>query len=174
MTEFDPLRMLAAAAVEGDDRAVSELVRRTQPQVWRMCRALGSAGDADDLTQETYLRALRALPNYRGDAPVLAWLLSIARRTCADYVRTQQRRRRLTERMRQRLDASTPPEASSVDELVNRLPIERREAFVLTQVVGLSYEQAAEVAECPVGTIRSRVARARQELIAALQLAEAQ
>lgn len=170
---MDPLGEFAAAAREGDDGAVTELVRRTQPAVWRLCRTLGSVGVADDLTQETFLRALRSLSAFRGEAPVQAWLLSIARRVCADYVRTTQRRRRLAERLRQ-LPADVPaPSPSSVEELVQRLDIDRREAFTLTQVLGLTYDEAAHVIGCPIGTVRSRVARARGDLLAALQQAEA-
>lgn len=95
----DPLRPLLDAAREGDDVAVRELVRRTQPALWRMCSALGSPGEEDDLVQETYLRALRALDAYRGDAPVQPWLLSIARRVCADHVRRRVRQRRLVDRI---------------------------------------------------------------------------
>ena len=95
----DGLQRYADAAREGDDVAVGELVRLTQPAVWQVCAALGSAGEVEDLVQETYLRALRALPGYRGDAPVRVWLLSIARRVCADHVRRRQRRRRLVDRL---------------------------------------------------------------------------
>lgn len=170
---MDPLGELAAAAQEGDDGAVTELVRRTQPAVWRLCRTLGSVGVADDLTQETYLRALRSLTSFRGEAPVQAWLLSIARRVCADHVRTAQRRRRLTERLRQMPVDVPAPSPSSVEELVQHLAIDRREAFTLTQILGLSYDEAAHVIGCPIGTVRSRVARARADLLTALQQTEA-
>lgn len=171
----DPLRQLAAAAAEGDDRAVSELIRATQPAVRRLCATLGSPGEVDDLVQESYLRALRSIRNYRGEAPVTVWLLAIARRTCADHVRRRQRRRRLAER----LHTATRPDdvvaaAPSVDHAVGEAAIDalhpdRREAFVLTQLIGLSYEEAADVVGCPIGTIRSRVARARADLLAALE-----
>ena len=92
----------AAAAAEGDNVAVAELVRRTESAVWQLCAVLGSDGETEDLVQETYLRALRALPRFRGDAPVRLWLLSIARRTCADHVRRRQRQRRLVDRMTHR------------------------------------------------------------------------
>ena len=59
----------------------------TQPLIWRLCNVLGSPGEEDDLVQDTYLRAFRSLPSYRGEAPITAWLLSIARRVCADHVR---------------------------------------------------------------------------------------
>jgi RNA polymerase sigma-70 factor, ECF subfamily len=173
----DSLRPLLDAAREGDDVAVRELVRQTQPVVWRLCEALGSPGVADDLVQETYLRALRALDSYRGDAPVQPWLLSIARRVCADDVRRRIRQRKLIDRIsRYTLPGSLtnePPALDGVTDLLTVLSDERREAFVLTQIVGLSYEDAAVAADCPIGTIRSRVARARADLIAALRTSEA-
>jgi RNA polymerase sigma-70 factor, ECF subfamily len=164
----DPLARLAAAAREGDDVAVAELVRRTQPAVWHLCTALGSSGETEDLVQETYLRALKALPRFRGEAPVRLWLLSIARRTCADHVRRRQRRRRLMDRVLRDAvmtteSARTTGEAVT-DGLLDALDPDRRDAFVLTQLVGLSYDEAAVVAGCPIGTIRSRVARARADL----------
>ncbi len=90
----DHLRALVDAAREGDNVAVRELVRQTQPVIWRLCNVLGSPGEEDDLVQDTYLRAFRSLPSYRGDAPITAWLLSIARRVCADHVRVRVRARR--------------------------------------------------------------------------------
>lgn len=175
MTVGDSLRTLLDAAVEGDGRATEELVRRTQPIVWRLCAALGSPGEVDDLVQETYLRALRSATTYRGEAPVQAWLLGIARYVCADHVRRRQRQRRLLDRVTR--SAATATRTVDADhgslELVDGLHPDRRDAFVLTQVVGLSYEEAAEVLDCPIGTIRSRVARARADLLEALRAAEA-
>lgn len=160
----DHLRRLLEAGREGDDRALGELVRRTQPAVWRLCTALGSPGEEEDLVQEVYLRALRSVATYRGDAPVLPWLLTIARNVCADHVRRRQRQRRLAERLRSVATDSVVVPSTPVDDLIATLDVDRREAFVLTQLVGLSYEEAAEVVGCPVGTIRSRVARARADL----------
>lgn len=176
----DPLRSLVEAAREGDDVAVRSLVRATQPMVWRLCTALGSPGEEDDLVQETYLRALSSLDRYRADAPVVPWLLSIARHVCADHVRRRVRQRRLVDRIGRLAidgDAATPSPSSagtSLQELVDALDHDRRDAFVLTQVMGLSYEEAAEVVGCPIGTIRSRVARARADLVEAVRLADAQ
>lgn len=175
----DELLPLLEAAREGDDVAVRELVRRTQPMVWRLCHSLGSPGEEDDLVQETYLRALRAIERYRGDAPVLPWLLAIARHVCADHVRRRVRQRRLAERLMFQSEADrgvlgVRDTDASLGELVDALDPDRRDAFVLTQVVGLSYDEAADTLGCPIGTIRSRVARARADLIAAVRLAEAQ
>jgi RNA polymerase sigma-70 factor (ECF subfamily) len=167
----------AAAAAEGDNVAVAELVRRTEQDVWRVCAVLGSEGEVEDLVQETYLRALRALPNFRGEAPVRLWLLSIARRTCADHVRRRRRQRSLLER----LGSTVAPGEHAVPdaghlytvEMLRQLDPDRREAFALTQLAGLSYEDAAAASGCPIGTIRSRVARARADLRAALDAIEA-
>lgn len=175
MTPPDELRPLADAAAAGDDRALEALVRATQPLVWRTCTLLGSAGEEEDLVQETYLRALRALRSYRGEAPVGAWLFAIARNVCADHVRRRARRTRLVERLRaQPPGTAASGEADTLEDMLAALPDERREAFVATQVVGLSYAEAAAALGCPVGTIRSRVARARHDLVAMVRAAEAQ
>ncbi|TFV52825.1 sigma-70 family RNA polymerase sigma factor [Blastococcus sp. TF02A-35] len=164
-----------ARTAAGDPLAAATLVRETQSDVWRLCAALGDRDTADDLTQETYLRAFAALHRFEGRSSVRTWLLSIARRVCADAVRSR-RRRRLTlvrettdlELLATEATADDVGEGAAVSDLLARLDTERREAFVLTQLLGLSYAEAAEVAGCPVGTIRSRVARARADLVASL------
>ncbi len=169
----DPLRSLIDRAREGDDRALAEFVRRTQPAVWQLCNALGTTGEEDDLVQDVYTRALRALPSYRGDAPAISWLLAIARHVCADHVRRQQRRRTLLDRLKMTaLVPTSTTDTGSLHDLIARLAPERRDAFVLTQIVGLSYQEAADTLDCPVGTIRSRVARARLELLEDLRQAD--
>src|SRR3982751_2593895 len=89
----DDLQRLAADAVDGDPVAAAALVRATQSDVWRLCAALGDPQSADDLTQETYLRAFGALHRFEGRSSLRTWLLSIARRVCADAVRARRRRR---------------------------------------------------------------------------------
>ncbi|MEJ3747232.1 sigma-70 family RNA polymerase sigma factor [Actinomycetes bacterium KLBMP 9797] len=162
----------ALAARDGDPAAQAAFVRGTQAEVWRFVAALVDPGNADDLTQETYLRAFRALPAFEGRSSVRTWLLGIARRTCADHVRTAVRRRRLDERLAAHAQTGAPqPDPAqqiSAADLLHRLPEERRSAFALTQVLGLSYAEAAEVEGVPVGTIRSRVARARADLVEAV------
>jgi RNA polymerase sigma-70 factor (ECF subfamily) len=175
MGRVDDLERLAAAAVDGDPLAAAALVRATQSDVWRLCAALGDRQSADDLTQETYLRAFGSLHRFEGRSSLRTWLLSIARRVCADAVRSR-RRRRLTlvredaelEALGSGDDADRVGEGAAVADLLARLDPDRREAFVLTQLLGLPYAEAAEVAGCPMGTIRSRVARARADLVEAL------
>jgi RNA polymerase sigma-70 factor (ECF subfamily) len=164
----DDVTGLALAAARGDGDAMSRFVRATQADVWRFCAHLSDRASADDLTQEVYARAIPALPRFRAQASARTWLLTIARRTVADHIRRQQRRRRLD------VVATDAPSAAPGDEqvalraIIGQLEDERRAAFVLTQLLGLSYAEAAEVCRCPVGTIRSRVARARDELVAAV------
>lgn len=163
---------LIAAAQEGDDVAVAALVRATQRDVWKLCSVLGSRGEVDDLVQDTYLRAFASLSSYRGDAPFRAWLLTIARRTCADHVRRRQRERRLFDAVRAATATDVAPAPDHTEELLATLDPDRYEAFMLTQLVGLSYEEAADVLGCPIGTIRSRVARARADLVSAHRVSD--
>ena len=177
---MDELTRLFLAARDGDRSALLQAIRASQADVWRLASHLVGRDDADDVTQDVFVRAWRALPAYRGDASARTWLLAIARRACADHVRSQVRRRRLAglAGMRDRGTpsralAADPAGATTVQDLVDALPDDRRSAFVLTQVVGCSYEEAAAVCGVPVGTIRSRVARAREQLAAALREVEA-
>ena len=166
----DELTQLALAAGAGDRLSTAGFVRRTQPEVWRVCARLGDRADADDLTQEVYLRALPALAAFRGESSARTWLLQIARYVCADHVRRRTRRRSLLDRLVQHESTragftSERTGELEIDDLIARLERDRREAFVLTQVAGLSYAEAALVCEVPIGTIRSRVARARAGLV---------
>ena len=161
----DELTELLLAAQEGDQLALSAWIRRSQGEVWRLCAQLVSREQADDVTQEVFLRAYRALPAFRGDSSARTWLLSIARRTCADAVRDLRRRRRLAARFERPVYEPDPSRLVAVEALLAGLDPERRLAFVLTQVIGLSYQEAADICDCPVGTIRSRVARTRAELV---------
>jgi RNA polymerase sigma-70 factor (ECF subfamily) len=167
----DKLAETVALAATGDPAALTAFVRATQPEVWRLVAALAGRDAADDLTQETYLRALRALPGFEGRAAVRTWLLTIARRTCADHLRATVRQRRLDQRLRASPNSreAAPDHAGLLDvwDLLRRLDAERQVAFVLTQVLGLSYAEAAQVEGVPVGTIRSRVARARAGMVEA-------
>jgi RNA polymerase sigma-70 factor, ECF subfamily len=166
----DEITGAALAARDGDQVAAARFVRATQADVWRLCSHLGDHGETQDLAQETYLRAFRSLPSYAGRAAARTWLLAIARRTCADAVRERRRRPRVD-------PGATVPDPPAGGDLsdgialrrqVGALHPDRRDAFVLTQLVGLSYPEAAEVCSVPVGTIRSRVARAREDLITGL------
>lgn len=164
----EELSQLSRAAAHGDTDALADLVRATQGDVWRFVAHLAGREAADDLTQETYLRALRSLPTYRHRAPVRVWLLAVARRVVAthfDDLARDRRRRNKAAAQPIALAAGDPAEELALRSLVTNLDPERRDAFVLTQLLGLSYADAATACDCPIGTIRSRVARAREQLI---------
>lgn len=168
---MDELTHLLLAGRDGDRVALAAWIRRTQAEVWRLCAHLVDAGAADDLTQDVYLRAYQALDAFRGDASARTWLLAIARRTCADEVRRRQRRRRLSPALPNAGEASRDHSGQiELDALLTHLPFDQRLPFLLTQVLGLTYAQAAAVCDCAVGTIRSRVARARRRLLAELSV----
>ncbi|HCS56760.1 MAG TPA: RNA polymerase subunit sigma [Gordonia polyisoprenivorans] len=169
----DELTRAALRAATGDRAALTAFIRATQKDVWRFIAHLGHASTADDLTQETYLRAMKSISRFRAEASAKTWLLSIARRVCADEVRHDRSRPRVSPGVdwisaaEARTSRPRWEDMVEVNLLLEDLPAERREALVLTQILGLSYQEAAEVTSTPIGTIRSRVARAREYLIAA-------
>lgn len=173
MSDGEAVTRLALAAGRGDRTALDAFIRATQHDVWRTVAFLADTGSADDLTQETYLRAIGALPRFAGRSSARTWLLSIARRVVVDQVRRNQARPRTTSQvdleslLDSRQSAGRFEDVVEVRMLLAGLDSDRRDALILTQVLGLSYEEAAEVCGCPMGTIRSRVARARDDLIAA-------
>lgn len=169
----DEVTAWALRARSGDRDALERFVRATQRDVWRFTAHLAGVASADDLTQECFERALGSLPGFEGRSPARTWLLSIARRVVIDQVRRAQRRPRISDGADWAAEADLRVARGGFEDIVELslllagLADERREALVLTQVLGLSYAEAADVADCPVGTIRSRVARAREDLIAA-------
>jgi RNA polymerase sigma-70 factor (ECF subfamily) len=175
---MDHLTRLLIAARDGDRVALERFVAETQADVWRLCRYLGDVQYADDLAQETYERAIGSIHRFRADGAARGWLLTIARRTCVDHTRRATRRRRLDQAVRSNstagsLDGSAiDPDMSGrvdLDDVMSKLDDDRRSAFVLTQVLGLQYDEAAEVLDVPIGTVRSRVARARGDLVAMMR-----
>ena len=164
------LNRLAEAARGGDRDALDEFVHATYAQVRRLCAVLVDDASADDLAQDSFIRAIGALRRFRGESGARTWLFSIVRHTCADELRTRTRQRR---RHRELVDTQAyivaAPDAGEqvgILDLISRLDQDRREAFMLTQVLHLSYAEAAAVCQCPTGTVHSRVARAREDLIA--------
>lgn len=120
------------------------------------------------------LRAFRALRSFQARSTARTWLLGIARHTCVGHLRSIARSRRLIARI-----ATIQPSTDRNDvdigarlvaeQLLNRLTATQREALTLTQMLGLSYDDTASLLELPIGTIRSRVARARSRLLAEVQ-----
>ncbi|MEU5899599.1 MULTISPECIES: sigma-70 family RNA polymerase sigma factor [Streptomyces] len=163
----------ALAARDGDAHAFEQFVRATRRDVWRFVAHLsGDLHGADDLTQETYLRALTALPGFAARSSARTWLLAIARRVVADRFRSAAARPRIADTgdWQAAAERAQPHGLPGFDEgvalldLLETLDAPRREAFVLTQLAGLPYADAADAVGCPIGTVRSRVARARERV----------
>jgi RNA polymerase sigma-70 factor, ECF subfamily len=167
---------LALAAGAGDPAALAGFVQATQRDVSCLVRYLCERDHADGLIRETYLHALRALPSFAGRSSARIWLLSLARRVAAEAIRrpgtttVEDGDTVATGNLAHRRPSLD--EGVLLRELMTRLEPDRREAFVLTQVLGLDYPAAAEVCDCPVGTIRTRVARAREDLVRAMYAPE--
>ncbi|MEU1299830.1 MULTISPECIES: sigma-70 family RNA polymerase sigma factor [Streptomyces] len=172
----------ALAARGGDPDAAEHFARALHGDVLRyVARLSGDPQTAHDLTQDTFARAFGSLHRYEGRASARTWLLSIARRAVADSLRCAAVRPRIADAVdwQTAVERTQPCGLPGFDDgvalldLLETLPRERRTAFVLTQVVGLSYEEAAGFVGCPVGTVRSRVSRARATLERLLQEADA-
>lgn len=164
----------ALAARRGDADAVEHFVRALHRDVQRYVAHLCADPQAvDDLAQDTFLRALGSLHRFEGRCSARTWLLSIARRAVIDSFRYAAARPRLSDLTDWQLavERTQPHDLPGFDDgvalldLLAALPDERREAFVLTQLLGLPYAEAALLSDCPVGTVRSRVARARAALL---------
>jgi RNA polymerase sigma-70 factor, ECF subfamily len=165
--------VLAASAAGGDTGAFEMLVRRHYAAVWRIAfLSVREEMAAEELTQDTFLRAYGALAGWRGDASLRAWLATICRRLCIDRARLKQ------------LDVVSAPDLEAVagstsetEALADRfdlrgaldgLPADEREAFLLVHHYGYSSFETATLLGVPASTVRSRVGRARQRLVAAL------
>jgi RNA polymerase sigma-70 factor, ECF subfamily len=166
---------LAASAVSGDTGAFEMIMRRHYAAVWRV--ALLSVREetaAEELAQDTFLRAYGALAGWRGEASLRTWLATICRRLCIDRARLKQ------------LETVTPPEFESVagstsetealadrfdlQTALDQLPADDRDAFLLVHHYGYSSFETAALLGVPASTVRSRVGRARQRLAAALSV----
>ena len=164
---------------QGSLRAFDELVRRTESRVRAVALAiLRDRSEAEDAAQEAYLRAFRRASSYRGDGPVGAWLCRIAVRAAHDALRRAGRQRRITE-------LAAPTEGGEegfrtgdaadalrhrveLEAILRTLPDEEREALVLKEVAGMTYREIAESCRIPLGTVQSRIHRARRRLADAL------
>jgi RNA polymerase sigma-70 factor (ECF subfamily) len=173
MDEPDPRVIRSAAA--GDDAAFTALMRAAQPHVWRFVRhLLGDDEQAADVTQETFIRVHRSLHRFRFDARFSTWLFRIARNAAVDEQRRSGRRERLVAAVSPARPTADASLGSELKAAVHALSPRLREAFVGVEVFGLRYQDAAEVLDVPVGTVKSRVFRARLELVGWFDAGEAQ
>jgi RNA polymerase sigma-70 factor, ECF subfamily len=165
MQDADP-RTLARAR-SGDLSAFEELVRSYQGDVWRFAYHLTrDRALADDVTQESFIRAFRFLSSYRGDAKFTSWLFRITRNCGMDALRT----RKANALREQPLPApvTDPVARAELAAALDAVSEDHREPFLLIEVFGLSYQEAADVLQVKVGTVKSRMHRARLSLARAL------
>lgn len=178
---------LIQQCLSGNTEAFGELVLRYQDRLYNsLLLMVGAPEDARDLAQEAFVHAFRKLDSFRGDAAFYTWLFRIAVNATISFRRKAARQRSAsvdslkevagTEPPDQRTDSapSSQIETQETQQLVRQalseLSEEFRMALVLTEIEGMSYEEAAVVAGCPIGTIRSRIHRARNELREKLRL----
>ena len=172
---------------QGDKRAFDLLVLKYQQKVAGVVsRYLRDQADIQDVVQEAFIKAYRALPNFRGDSAFYTWIYRIAINTAKNYLVSKSRRppvRDVDAEVAEQLDAGerlksrdTPEDELMMQEVeravwqaINSLPDELRTAITLREIDGMSYEEIAQVMECPVGTVRSRIFRAREIIDSALQ-----
>jgi RNA polymerase sigma-70 factor, ECF subfamily len=161
---------LALGARGGDRQDLEILIELAYGPTRRLCSTLVDDQSADDLVQETFLRMAKGIKRFRGESSAKTWLFSIAYHVCASELRSRVRHRRHVE-PRGELALPLHPTRDGladqvlVDDLLQRLEPDRRAAFTLTQLYGLSYDETAAVCKCAPGTVASRVARARHDLI---------
>ncbi len=181
-------KALIAAARQGDLEAFNQLVLAYQDLVYHQAyRMMGDSDSAEDMTQEAFIRAFQKLPSYRGDG-FRAWLMRLAANLCYDELRRRKRATLLSlepvDQDGDELDANWTrdddllPEAAAeqkelrsfLDRYLNELSPRAREVLVLVDAIGMDYSEAAQTMGVPVGTVKSRLARARLELRGRLML----
>lgn len=171
----------------GDKNAYSLLVTKYQHKVAHLVsRYVKNSGDVADVTQEAFIKAYRALPNFRGDSAFYTWLYRIAVNSAKNYLVSQSRKPPANDVDADEADfydgsdalkeQNSPERSLMSDELervlfetVEKLPEDLRMAITLREMEGLSYEDIAKVMDCPVGTVRSRIFRAREAIDKVLQ-----
>ena len=174
---------LVERAQKGDKRAFELLVMKYQRKLARLLsRMVRDPAEIEDITQESFIKAYRALPQFRGESAFYTWLYRIAVNTAKNYLVARGRRAPTTTEFSSEeaegfedaellRDIATPDAelqtkqiANAVNKAVEALPEELRTAITLREIEGLSYEEIAQMMDCPIGTVRSRIFRAREAI----------
>ena len=185
MSDREVDQQLVERAQRGDKQAFELLVSKYQRKLARLLsRFIRDATEVEDVTQEAFIKAYRALPTFRGDSAFYTWLYRIGINTAKNYLVAMGRRAPTTtdfdsdeaenfEDGDQLRDLNTPENelmsrqvAETVNQTLEELPEELRTAITLREIEGLSYEDIASIMNCPIGTVRSRIFRAREAISA--------
>ncbi len=188
MSERQADAKLVERVQQGDKRAFDLLVLKYQRKIQRLLsRMMREQNDIDDVMQEAFIKAYRALPQFRGESAFYTWLYRIAINTARNWIASQGRRpstpgQNQTEdgetfdQIDNLTDNNTPESvlashevARAVQAAIDQLPAELRSAIMLREIDGLSYEEIAQTMDCPIGTVRSRIFRAREAIAAKLR-----
>ena len=188
MSEREIDQQLVERAQRGDKRAFEMLVEKYQRKLARLLsRLIRDPGEVEDVTQEAFIKAYRALPSFHGDSAFYTWLYRIGINTAKNYLMAMGRRAPTSteveadeaegfEEGEQLRDINTPESvllsneiAETVNSTIEGLPEELRTAIQLREIEGMSYEDIAQVMNCPIGTVRSRIFRAREAIAAQLR-----
>jgi RNA polymerase sigma-70 factor (ECF subfamily) len=183
MNDREADRLLVERAQHGDKHAFELLVSKYQRKLSRLLsRFIRDSGEVEDVAQEAFIKAYRALPSFRGDSAFYTWLYRIGINTAKNYLVAMGRRAPTATEFDseeaegfddgdQLRDINTPENvmmskqiATTVNETMERLPEELRTAITLREIEGLSYEEIATIMSCPIGTVRSRIFRAREAI----------
>ena len=183
MSERDIDQQLVERAQRGDKRAFELLVEKYQRKLGRLlARFIRDPAEVEDVTQEAFIKAYRALPAFRGDSAFYTWLYRIGINTAKNYLMALGRRAPTSteveaedaegfEDAEQLRDINTPESmllskeiATTVNATIEGLPEELRTAIQLREIEGMSYEDIARIMDCPIGTVRSRIFRAREAI----------
>ena len=183
MSDREVDQQLVERAQRGDKEAFELLVSKYQRKLARLLsRFIRDATEVEDVTQEAFIKAYRALPTFRGDSAFYTWLYRIGINTAKNYLVAMGRRAPTTtgfdsdeaenfEDGDQLRDLNTPENelmsrqvAETVNQTLEELPEELRTAITLREIEGLSYEDIASIMNCPIGTVRSRIFRAREAI----------
>jgi RNA polymerase sigma-70 factor (ECF subfamily) len=179
-------QQLVDSAQRGDTRAFELLVRKYQHKLVQLVGRMVGEADAPDVAQEAFIKAYRALPGFRGQSAFYTWLYRIAINAAKNHLVSRARRPAGQDidiadaeqfgHAGQLSDWETPESSLLADEIrrkvtgvIGKLPADLRQAIVLRELEGLSYEEIASVMDCPIGTVRSRIFRARESIDAVVQ-----
>jgi len=182
MSEREIDHELVKRVQQGDKKAFDMLVLKYQLRVSKLVsRFLRNQSDVTDVVQEAFIKAYRALPNFRGDSAFYTWLYRIAINTAKNHLVAQSRKSPAnsidvqdaedygaSEWLKEFASPEREALASELETTIHRamgeLPSDLREAITLREIEGLSYEEIASVMDCPIGTVRSRIFRAREAI----------